>query len=73
MQHARMTDDRKTPRQLEVLVLRAEKPQVGFKWELRVYGKGVPLQAGEEVYPSQAEARRAGDAALLELHAANAP
>ena len=66
-----MTDHRKTPNQLEVLVLRAEKPRVGFTWELRVYGKGEPLLAGAEIHATQAEARRAGDLALLQFTAAS--
>jgi hypothetical protein len=68
-----MTDGRKTPRQLEVLVLRAEKPHQGFKWELREYGKGLPMQAGEEIYSSQADARQAGNIALAQFKISTPP
>ena len=56
-------------RQLEVLVIRVDKPGVGFRWELREYGKGLPAQAGDETYASMTEARQAGGQALQRMQA----
>ena len=57
--------------QLGALVVRAPKPLVGFSWELREYGKGEPLETGDLLYPSEADARFAGEAALTRFKAAD--
>ena len=56
------------PRQLLVLILRADRPkQEFFRWELRRAGMGLPMRSCEGVYSSIAEARLAGEIALAEF------
>ena len=50
-------------------MLRADKPQIGFTWELRQYGKGTAIIASGDLFPSQAEARRSGVEAYAKLMA----
>ncbi len=65
-----MTTDPRTLKNIEVLVLRAEKPRNGYTWELRQYGKGTPLVASDDLFPSQADARRSGLDAFAKFMAA---
>ncbi|MCW6509599.1 hypothetical protein [Lichenifustis flavocetrariae] len=65
-----MTSDPRTLKNIEVLVLRADKPRIGYTWELRQYGKGTPIIASDDLFPSQVEARRSGLEAFAKFMAA---